>query len=152
MKWKKMCAKDLFEAYSIVLAFQKLLFIPLTFFSKSIVCWKYRTFFINAKKVHLSWNNLSIDINGVPSASSLSLFYLYSESIAMLYNIALFFCSSLFSYVYYLTSKVHADPITRSARCVCSFALAPSFLFYFIIRPKKNTLALVCLRYKCLRD
>lgn len=29
--------------------------------------------------------------------------------------------------VYYLTSEVHTDPITRSARCVCSFALVPPF-------------------------
>lgn len=40
----------------------------------------------------------------------------------------LFFSSILRCFsVYYLTSEVHTDPITRSARCVCSFALVPPF-------------------------
>lgn len=37
--------------------------------------------------------------------------------------------------VYYLTSEVHADPITRSACCVCSFALV---LSPFIVRQRSN--------------
>lgn len=40
--------------------------------------------------------------------------------------------------VYYLTSEVHMDPITRSARCVCSFALIRPF-FYNERRRKKQT-------------
>lgn len=43
--------------------------------------------------------------------------------------------------VYYLTSEVHTDPITRSARCVCSFALVPPFY-----DDKKKRQRLVCVK------